>query len=313
MNKPILITGSHRSGTTFVGKILSLPSSVAYVSEPFNKESGVYGVNHWYPYINSDNLNQLHYINIVEKILNFKGKHKNPPLNTDVYIKKVTKKLIGNKKMFYYRKAKLFSRLPGKIGKRLLIKDPLAAFLSDFLAQKHNFKVLVLVRHPCAFYVSLKRLGWRFNFKDFLEQDELIENHLKDFVYLMEKKNKSFEEEAGLLWCCIYKVLEDYRKENPDWLFIKHEDICMEPLKIFRKIFDWAGLEFSNRIENKIRFFTEGRSVKAENNKAHQLERDSKGVANYWKSIISNDEVDTIKDLIFRASTRYYRDNSWVL
>jgi hypothetical protein len=203
--------------------------------------------------------------------------------------------------------------LPGKIGKRLLIKDPLSAFLSDYLAKKNNFKVLVLVRHPCAFYVSLKRLGWRFNFKGFLEQDELIENHLKDYVYLMEKKHKSFAEEAGLLWACIYKVLEDFIKNNPDWLFIKHEDICMEPLKIFRKIFDWAGLEFSNKIENKIRFFTKGKSVEAENNKTHQLERDSKGVASYWKRVISDDEVDVIKNLTFRVSARYYEDNSWLL
>ena len=35
-DKPILVTGAHRSGTTWVGKMLALAPGVAYVHEPFN-------------------------------------------------------------------------------------------------------------------------------------------------------------------------------------------------------------------------------------------------------------------------------------
>ena len=34
--KPILVTGSHRSGTTWVGKMLAATGSVGYIHEPFN-------------------------------------------------------------------------------------------------------------------------------------------------------------------------------------------------------------------------------------------------------------------------------------
>jgi hypothetical protein len=33
---PILVTGAHRSGTTWVGKMLALAPGVAYIHEPFN-------------------------------------------------------------------------------------------------------------------------------------------------------------------------------------------------------------------------------------------------------------------------------------
>jgi len=33
---PILVTGSHRSGTTWVGKILALSPEVGYIQEPFH-------------------------------------------------------------------------------------------------------------------------------------------------------------------------------------------------------------------------------------------------------------------------------------
>ena len=34
--KPILVTGAHRSGTTWVGRMLALAPGVAYIHEPFN-------------------------------------------------------------------------------------------------------------------------------------------------------------------------------------------------------------------------------------------------------------------------------------
>ena len=35
-DKPILVTGAHRSGTTWVGKMLALAPGVAYIHEPFS-------------------------------------------------------------------------------------------------------------------------------------------------------------------------------------------------------------------------------------------------------------------------------------
>ncbi|WP_075261386.1 sulfotransferase [Geobacillus thermocatenulatus] len=49
-NNPILVTGAHRSGTTFVGKMLSLHPSIGYIQEPFNKDFGVKGIENWFLY-----------------------------------------------------------------------------------------------------------------------------------------------------------------------------------------------------------------------------------------------------------------------
>lgn len=49
---PILVTGAHRSGTTWVGKMLAANRRVAYISEPLNvfHRPGVFSapVSHWY-------------------------------------------------------------------------------------------------------------------------------------------------------------------------------------------------------------------------------------------------------------------------
>ncbi len=56
---PILVTGAHRTGTTWVGKMLAAGPGTAYISEPLNvlHRPGVLSapVQHWYTYICSEN------------------------------------------------------------------------------------------------------------------------------------------------------------------------------------------------------------------------------------------------------------------
>lgn len=49
----ILVTGTVRSGTTFVGKVLSLPLEVDYIHEPFNPLCGMPGIDRWHCYLRS--------------------------------------------------------------------------------------------------------------------------------------------------------------------------------------------------------------------------------------------------------------------
>ena len=69
---PILVTGMHRSGTTWVGKMLSAGTGTAYISEPLNlfHRPGVFDapVNNWYKYICEEN--QDAYLHSFHKMVN---------------------------------------------------------------------------------------------------------------------------------------------------------------------------------------------------------------------------------------------------
>jgi hypothetical protein len=58
-HSPILVTGTHRSGTTWVGKMLAADALTAYISEPLNvlHRPGVFRakVTHWYQYVCEEN------------------------------------------------------------------------------------------------------------------------------------------------------------------------------------------------------------------------------------------------------------------
>ena len=70
---PILVTGAHRSGTTWVGKMLSSDACTAYISEPLNvlHRPGVFRakVKYWYQYICEENEDE--YVPAFEELLEF--------------------------------------------------------------------------------------------------------------------------------------------------------------------------------------------------------------------------------------------------
>lgn len=57
--RPMLVTGSHRSGSTWVGRMIAASSTVGYIHEPFNLHHRL-GIcrakfNYWFPYISKEN------------------------------------------------------------------------------------------------------------------------------------------------------------------------------------------------------------------------------------------------------------------
>ena len=71
---PILVTGAHRTGTTWVGKMLTASGQAAYISEPLNvlHRPGVLRVptSHWYTYICNDN--EQAYLQPIQEMLGFR-------------------------------------------------------------------------------------------------------------------------------------------------------------------------------------------------------------------------------------------------
>ena len=69
-----LVTGAHRSGTTWVGRMLGADSQTAYISEPLNvlHRPGVLRakVSRWYQYICEDD--EAEYLPAFEELLDFR-------------------------------------------------------------------------------------------------------------------------------------------------------------------------------------------------------------------------------------------------
>jgi hypothetical protein len=195
----ILVTGAHRSGTTWVGKMLAADSNVAYVSEPLNvsHRPGVFRapVKHWYTYINGENENQ--YLPAFHELLNFE------------YHTLLEIRSIRSGRDFLRMGRDFHTFFIGNMqGRRALIKDPLAVFSAPWFAQTLNCQVVITVRHPAAFASSLKRLNWHFDFHNLMDQPALMRDHLEvDRVEMESIQPADIISQAALLWRMIYRFV----------------------------------------------------------------------------------------------------------
>lgn len=285
-NQPILVTGSPRSGSTWVGRMLALPWGVKYVSEPFNPKYGLKLFKSWFVYINENN--EQYYLPAIKKLLEFQGGYR------------LTLPALRYWSHNFY---------PFK--KRPLLKDPIACFSADWLAKKFDLRVVVLWRHPAAFYASLKRVNWHFNFSNLLQQESLMAKQLEPLRDLMAKANKSYAEEAAILWLGIYSVLDKYSANNPHWLIRRHEDISLNPLEEFKDLYAKLDLKFSKSVEKKIIKYSSGKS--SEPTKVMDLKRNSPAVVGQWFKQVNNEEIAIIKNITGNLALKYYPENKWLI
>lgn len=297
-SRPILIIGSHRGGTTWVGKTIGFSPWTYYIGEVFNRKSQLLTPNilvYDYQYITPE-INK-HYEEQLEKILAFNFVWPN---------RRGFRSLIPSR-------LKIIKHFHNWIGfPRPILKDPLASMSAEWLSQTFEMDVICLVRHPAAFIYSLKKIGWRFDFHQFLNQPQLIDDLLHPFVDQFHPKPKDIIEEGALLWKCIYHVLSIYLQRNPEWGIFWFEDIASDPIASFKNIYERLGLNYPTWIQHRINSYSnKNNPVEAPKNDPFSIRRDSKKLREIWKTELTGDEITRIRLIVEPVSSQYYKNSDW--
>lgn len=301
---PILVTGAHRTGTTWVGKMLAACSQTAYISEPLNvlHRPGVFRtpVAQWYTYICNEN--EAEYLPAMHEMLAFR------------YHIFAEIRSIRNRKDFLRMGRDISIFIAGKIRRqRPLIKDPFAIFSAPWFAQRLGFKVVVTVRHPAAFASSLKRLNWRFDIHDLLTQPLLMRDWLEPFRTEMESlPADDMIGQAALLWKMIYHVVSEYRKRYPDFRVVRHEDLSCNPIEGYHELYDALSLSFTPKVEKTIVNSSSSENPKeVSRSSVHAVHLDSRANLYNWKRRLNSDEIACIRKMTADVSPFYYSDEDW--
>ena len=296
--KPLLIVGVPRSGTTWLGKMISLSDYYQYVPEFINPLTGIYQKEkpfEWFQYINNCNFGKFElYFN---NLLNFKYK--------DERNIRIDKKLKEKATNYYYYYKKELKGFP-----LALLKDPLLSFSGRFIASKYNCTVIAIIRHPAAVVASFKRKNWNIDFTPILNQQILINDLLFDFEDVMNKAKGDIVENVSLLWKIVNSVILDFGKDN-NWIIVRHEDLTINSKNEFNKLFKQIGIPFTKKIENKVFKSTHGLYVLPPNNDGHYLVRDGYNLVKNWKKELENDEIKKIKKITAPIWQSFYDETEW--
>ena len=308
IGRPILVTGCPRGGTTLVGSILNASPQTTYVYEPFN-------------------VNQAHGVCRADFGIWFRYVH---PGNEDEYKPALqrTLELQYNpfRQIFGLRRPKDILRFPVDLvafakgrrkGSRPIMKDPIAVFSADWLAETFDMDVVVMIRHPAGFAASRKTRGDVHGFSDFLQQPRLMEDSLHPFREEIEQRVAepgTGVEQSALLWKLIYHRASQYQKSHPEWLYPRLEDMSADPIAFFRRIAEHVGIPFDEDIEKAVREYTSGgrKEVRKVGKLAGRtLKRDSKASGRSWRRKLSEEELETVRKITQPVAQKFYREDEW--
>jgi hypothetical protein len=290
-----------------VGRMLALSDRVSYIHEPFNpgwKTPGIFGAKFTLPftYINANN--ESLYLDGVQKTLSFQYNWFEG-IKHDTHKEKHKRFLVASRNLIYYSICRMMNKRP-------LQKDPLALFSAEWLAARFDMSVIVLIRHPAAFVDSIIAKGWRQPFEALLKQDRLMEGHLSQFrdeIIKYAEGNYSIADEASVMWKILYAQVRKYQKNHPEWCFVRHEDLSIDPVGEYAKLFDYIAEPYTEKIIRTIRIQSglEQRGRVFNRN----VFRDSRENVTAWKQKLSQEEIDVIRKNTEDVAKVFYANDEW--
>lgn len=304
--RPILVTGAHRSGTTWVGKMLAASGEAGYISEPLNvlHRPGVMitPTQYWYTYICAEN--QQAYLPALRKTLDF---HYN--LASEISSLKSAHDIGRLSRDFFS-----FTRA-GLLHLRPLVKDPFAFFSAPWFSNQFDCQVVITIRHPAAFVSSLKRLRWPFDLEDFLKQPLLMRDFLEPYRAEIEyacKKPDDDISQNSLLWKIIYDIANEFRQKFPKFHLVRHEDLSQNPMEGFGRLYTELDLKLTPRACKTILDSSNSENPKElARNSVHSTQLNSKANLSNWKHRLTKDEITRIRNITSETAKIFYPDLDW--
>jgi hypothetical protein len=216
--RTVLLAGTGRSGTTWLGALVNFDHSFRPMFEPFHAGK-IARIRHWRhrQYLRPDETD-ARYLGPATAILS--GAIRHPWIDRD------------NRRF---------------VARTRLIKDIRVSLLLKWIKRRFpEIPQLLLLRHPCAVAHSKLRLRWDTHLDVFLDQPELVTDFLGPFVDVLRGTEDPFERHV-LMWCVEnYVPLQQFARG--ELLVVFYEDLCVHPEPELRRILGFLGRTYSESI-----------------------------------------------------------------
>jgi len=272
--KPLLVTGSHRSGSTWIAKVIEKSDDFIYLDEPtnFDNRDSISNIKYRFQYIqDTDNT-------IIHDLL------------------QLNKRALANNKRPLYKDPIAFFSVDTFINQLdadilISVRHP-AAFVSSLnrLGWSHTFDHFLQQEELMDTYLY----------------------PFRDQIKIYSKNEKPIVDQGILLWNMIYLNTLKFKQKYPSIYIVRHEDLSLDPKNEFERLFDNFNISFSKKAKQYITDTTnENNSAEAQHNVIHQLNRNSKANIYNFKNRLTNEEITRIRKGTETVSHVFYDQEWW--
>lgn len=275
-NKPVLIISMPRSGSSWVGKVLSNAADSLYLREPMSQ---AHRIN--FPKVQSEySPNALEYASEYKRYAYHAFKGSPAFLHSSIFEP---------------------SRWHQKDNKVRVIKE-INPLLLQYFVDEFQPKIIYLARNPVAVANSYFTQHWLSNrfTRAFTEQ----ENKALQKKYLLDIKNE-FWHDFGLFQSVVDSLSKDILENYQDKIIVKYEDICQNPCEEFKRLYNFSGLAFTEAQQAYIAKTSNAKTNYQVGN--YDTERNSLDMANKWKELVSQENIQAVKSGYLSLSNTIYK------
>jgi hypothetical protein len=278
-----LIAGHGRSGTTWVGNIIANARRVLYCFEPGSPVvTGEGDSNIWFRYLQPGDPDKL-----FQQLFDtaFEGLP------------------YGRR----WRRAAWHRLLPGY---RIVVKEVAAFMCLEWLAERYDPAVLVVIRHPCPTILSELSQGTDSEQSrlSLLRQSRLWDSDLEPYRGVLEAAHSPLEILAAI-WSVRHRVLANAQARHPEWRLVFYEDLCTEPVLQFSNLFRELGLPWTQDVEKYVIHSSTTQSPGQYSGRrlsTHQLHK--------WQQEMTIGEIESVRLTVEQFDLPFYRaEADWVI
>ncbi len=223
-SKTIIVAGSGRSGTTWLGDIIAADWSFRTIFEPFDARK--------VPEAKAAGISLRPYCSLREEcpaLYNFTQR---------TLAGKLRNKWVDKQGRRFW-------------ARRFVLKTIRATLLLAWIDENFHPPIVYLIRHPGAVVTSRCRLGWESHLDVFLSQPALMRDHLSPYEDLIKSAETKVQKHT-VMWC-VENIVPLKQLPHYDWIFCTYEYLYTDPLQETYHLLSRLGLKQTRARLNAIR------------------------------------------------------------
>ena len=219
----VFLSGTARSGTTWLSEIINYNNEYRYIFEPFNCKQ-------------------------VPLTRPFGGRRYIRPHDTEPLLRDIMARILTGQ--IHSAWTERFNRR--LIATRRLVKAVRANLLLKWLhVQFPGLPIILLIRHPCAVAHSYAAHGWRGAIEPLLTQHDLVHDFLSPYQQHVAAVDDRFER-ALFIWCIETLVpLKQFTPTDIHLMFYEH--LITNPETEVRRLFAFLGKAYDPAVLTRLR------------------------------------------------------------
>ncbi len=292
----LILAGMPRTGSSWVGTVLSFAPGFTYYREPDNHDA-IPGAEGYFPFLYlARGADDARYRTHMDRALG--GQVVTPHTMRDSpgpFLARLPRRW----------QRRLGKRLPALYFRRrdVLVKLVFSNLALDWLHERFpDAPQVYLLRHPCGQFASVRRQGWEPRPHRLLESAPLLRDHLGPFADVVRSAD-TFWERAGAMWGAFNYVVLRQTEARPARTLVPYEWLCDGPAERFGTLFERLGLPFPV----EARRFIEAHAREADSGH-YSLYRDPRQQAARWREEVAAADVAACRRFAEPFGLPFYPD-----